>query len=481
MSCQSPIGNRKSEIGWPLWALAGLALVLAAIGAWPYAGGFNDGSRLATTESLIDRGTLSIDDSLFVRPPPELLDRGIIIYLPTYPKLLVTGTLDKVQIDGRFYSDKPMVPAILTAGVYRVLMLFGLPRPGDRPDVFCWVCTFLTSGLSYATAVACMWLLGRRCGLNPVWRLVWLVGFALATVLPAYTRQVNPGMPQVAALAGLALLLPRATRAALAGAGFLAGFAYTLDQASGVPLVVAVVAAVALRTRRLAPVVVFLLAALPWFVLHHAINYSVGHVWVPLNMVPEYLEWPGSPFDRSNMTGIARHDAVGLWFYARDLLIGPESFLLCNLPLLLAVAAGWLVLVRPGPDRIELAALGVWCVAVWAIYSVLSDNAGGACLTIRWFVPLLVPGFWLLARLLTDWRTFRLDFVVLTFWGLVLSWHTWSVGPWTIDPIPHFWDVAWAALWSWGVARVVAIIWWFVRRRGNEASHSMRSDRQALA
>ena len=202
---------RWAEHPAAVWILAAPALALAAFGSRPYAGGYNDGSRLATTESLIDRGTLAIDDSVFVHPPPELLDRGITLYSPDYPKLLVNGTLDRVRIDGRFYSDKPMVPAILTAGVYRVLMFFGVPTPGERPDIFCWVATFLTCGLSYAAAVACMWLLGKRAGLTPPWRLVWLVGFALATMLPAYTRQVNSGMPQVAALAGLALLcrMPR--------------------------------------------------------------------------------------------------------------------------------------------------------------------------------------------------------------------------------------------------------------------------------
>src|SRR5438552_12920693 len=127
------------------WVLAGLALGLAAAGARPYAGGFNDGSRLATAESLIDRGTLAIDDSVFVRPPPDRAP-----YPPELPHIHVHGTLDRVRIDGHFYSDKPMVPAVLTAAAYRVLMPLGLPRPGDRPDVFCRVATVLTCGLGYA-------------------------------------------------------------------------------------------------------------------------------------------------------------------------------------------------------------------------------------------------------------------------------------------------------------------------------------------
>ena len=50
------------------WVLAAVALAVAAAGAVPFAGSWNDGSRLAAVESLVDRGTLAIDDSVFTRP-----------------------------------------------------------------------------------------------------------------------------------------------------------------------------------------------------------------------------------------------------------------------------------------------------------------------------------------------------------------------------------------------------------------------------
>ena len=45
------------------------SLALAAALAQPYAGSWNDGSRLATVESLVDRHTWIIDDSIFVQIP----------------------------------------------------------------------------------------------------------------------------------------------------------------------------------------------------------------------------------------------------------------------------------------------------------------------------------------------------------------------------------------------------------------------------
>src|SRR5689334_14474649 len=172
------------------WVLAGLAFALAALGAHDQPGGFNDGSRLATAESLIERGTLAIDDSVFVHPPPDLAERGLLPADPDPVYSLARGTKDKLLIDGHYYSDKPMIPAVVNAAAYRLLMFVGLARPDDRPDVFTRVSTILMCGIGYAVAVGCMWRLGQRVGLSPIWRLVWLGGFALATILPAYTRQL---------------------------------------------------------------------------------------------------------------------------------------------------------------------------------------------------------------------------------------------------------------------------------------------------
>ena len=70
------------------WVLAAVALGLAAVGARPYAGGWNDGCRLAAVESLLDRGTLAIDDSVFCRCPQSLLDAGTTPYPADRPELL---------------------------------------------------------------------------------------------------------------------------------------------------------------------------------------------------------------------------------------------------------------------------------------------------------------------------------------------------------------------------------------------------------
>src|SRR6516225_456337 len=90
----------------PLAVLLG-AVAIAAASARPYAASWNDGSRLAAVESLADRGTLAIDDSIFVRPPPPGSPLHQRPYRPDSYGLPAYGTSDKVRIHGRFYSDKP--------------------------------------------------------------------------------------------------------------------------------------------------------------------------------------------------------------------------------------------------------------------------------------------------------------------------------------------------------------------------------------
>src|SRR5690348_24013 len=95
------------------------AIIIAAVGTRPYAGGWNDGTRLATVEALVDHHTWAIDDSIFVKVPQQTGKPAP--YPATEPALLQFGTLDKMWIDGHFYSDKSPVPQLCMAGVYAVL------------------------------------------------------------------------------------------------------------------------------------------------------------------------------------------------------------------------------------------------------------------------------------------------------------------------------------------------------------------------
>src|SRR5206468_2570945 len=107
----------------PLWAVAvvALATAVALLSARPYAGSWNDGSRLASVEALVDYHTWAIDESIFVRVPPRAEGAAASPYPALEPDLLAEGTKDKLWIGGHFYSDKSPVPALLMAAIYQGL------------------------------------------------------------------------------------------------------------------------------------------------------------------------------------------------------------------------------------------------------------------------------------------------------------------------------------------------------------------------
>jgi hypothetical protein len=447
-----------------------VATVVAAISARPFAGGWNDGSRLATVECLVDEHTLSIDHSIFVQVPPS----------PPYPyaadqsDLLQTGTGDKLLIAGHFYSDKSPVPALFLAGVYQAWQWTTGWTARERPDLFCWVMTFFSSGLAYIVAVWSVYQISRALRLSLAPCLILTASFALATVALPYAQHVNNHilLLGVAAPVFLALLRPSSSPERKPGClpepclrgeleagsplnlvlvGTLAGLAYTIDLGTGPVLLAGTLALVIFRTRCVGPVALFLTSALPWLVLHHAVNYAVGGTFQPANAVPEYFLWPGSSFNATNLTGGWQHPSVGhfLW-YAIELLASKKGFLNHNPALFLLLPALSLLARRRLAQRPELLLAVAWNVGTWLAYAATSNNASGLCCSVRWFVPLLASSYMILAVLLREFPRFQTDLLVLSGGGLVLAaimaWH----GPWMKHMVPFYWPIVAATLLSWG-------------------------------
>jgi hypothetical protein len=462
----------------------GLAVVLTAMGialvsARPYAGSWNDGSRLAAVEALVDHHRFAIDDSIFVQPPPAD-PRAPTPYLPDEP-LVQHGTNDKLFIDGHYYSDKPAVISLLMAGVYQAWQWCGGATASARPDLFCLLMTLATSGLAYVVTVGCSYRLGHALGLPVGVRVALAASLGLATVALPYSRHVNNHIMLLAVAMALFLALARLAEAVrggrtswfqLAWLGTLAGLGYNLDLGTGPMLLLCLTALLAYRCRQPAPLAVFGLATLPWLVTHHLINYALGGTFKPMNAVPAYSLWPGCPFTAENLTGAWNHTPGHFFVYIAGMLAGKRGFLGHNLPLFLALPALVILLRRcwaqrlceKGPDplnaggqtpfrtdaqRAELIFAGWWAGGTWLLYGALSNNYSGVCCTVRWFVPLLAPGYFALALLLRDYPDRRRDFYVLSGWGAILGGLMWWQGPWMGHMVPCFWPIQGAALLSW--------------------------------
>lgn len=471
---------------WERWAegfVLIIAAVLAVVAARPYAGSWNDGSRLAAVESLVDGHTWIIDHSIFVQVPRPEASAAPLPYPRRKRALLDHGTQDKLFIDGHYYSDKSPVPALLLAGWYRIWQWTTGGTARAQPDRFCRAMTLASSGLAYVAAVFCLARLVRRLGLPWPRQLLLTASFALATVALPYAQHVNNHILLLAVTSALALGVAGLREEMgngdvswrrFASLGFLAGLGYTIDLGAGPVILLCTsvlilsysfsrepVASAASRARlRLAAkqTVTFALAALPWLVLHHALNYAIGGTLQPANANAEYFRWPGSPFSASNLTGSWIHPNAGSFLlYAASMIAGKRGFFGHNLPLLLTIPAFIVLLRRHREIWPEvLWALGC-CGGTWLLYAATSNNSSGQCCSIRWFVPLLAPAYFVLALFLQRYPRFGLDLLLLTGWGVLLV-ALMQQGPWMENMVPFFWPIQAAALASWALCH-------YLRRR----------------
>lgn len=394
-----------------------LALVLLAL-AWFTAAGpgsWADASRLATIQSLGERGTLAIDHS-------DYFWQG-----------------DRLRFAGRYYSHQPPMLALLGAPLYAALHHgFGL---GIGDPLTYRLLTWWLVGLPVLLGlIALAGLLARR-GLSPTWTALVLFAAFFATLLWPYAVVLN----QHGAAAGWCLVaFGLLDRRRLVAAGVLFGLAATIDLTA----VFALGAALwpAWRLGSFAGAAKLGLGAAGPVGVHLAINRAVAGDFVPFGMHAEAFVYPLSPWVLAGLTGVAREDLPGEQaFYAYHALIG-DSGLFSHHPWLAAalLAALWLVLARAsaagaaGPqggreyrlgDRDLCLAVLAASVGIAGYYLVSSRNFGGSSFGMRWFAvfaPLLAlpAGLWVLRREQTLGRTWKPPAWVSVLLGLALCWST---------------------------------------------------------
>ena len=340
--------------------------VVAVVSARPFAGSWNDASRLATAESLVNRGTLQIDHSIFVDPPKP--DGLIPLPYPAHrTDLLTTGTQDKLFIRGHYYSDKTPLPSIYLAAVYRCWTWLGGSTFAERPDWCCRVLTWSSSGLAFVLAVWGVLRLGKIFGLSDRLSLELGLAFAGGTIAVGYAGTVNAHIIQLSAASWIFVGLLEVSYGSRSywrfiGIGTLVGVAYAADTSAGPTLLCATMLAILVTTRSARHTIVVIFACGPWLIAHHAVNFWIGGSLAPANANPAYFHWDGSPFAAGAITGRWQH-ATPIHFirYSGDILFGKQGFLLHNPSILFATVLAWPVLKQAKHERWVLLAALFWC------------------------------------------------------------------------------------------------------------------------
>jgi hypothetical protein len=402
-----------------------LALSLALLGVWVLWGKSrpvicNDGSRLATIESLAERSTFDISDSMFV------------------------DTCDKVRIDGRYYSDKPPLLALAGAGIYRVLRGAGLDARRDVAPAYRWL-TFLLVVLPALSIfpMADLWLRAKGASLEARWWTLVVAGFG--TLELPYVTTLNSHVPAAAAvLAAFVLvdLVPLGAALSLPLAGLLIGFSTAIELHSGfyaLPLAWFVYRRYWSSARpgtRAGALGFCALSAAPVLV-QLVLNYGITGRLAPVGVQADSYLFPGARHMLPYLVG-EKAAALLTWNGIARFLwhgsVGYRGVLSHSVALVLGFAGLW-KFGRESAERAEVA-WGVFLPIIPPVVFLTFDGPlsyGGSCYGFRYMIfwmPLVALFF---SRLLRDgapapWMKMLVGISVLTSAGGLGA--PWLVQPW---------------------------------------------------
>ncbi|QDU66977.1 hypothetical protein [Engelhardtia mirabilis] len=356
-----------------VWLVLGLIAVVLLVFTKDGPGSWADATRLATIDSLVTRGTLAIDDSVYVW-------QG-----------------DKVWFEPHFYSHQPPMMAMVGALPFALLhQVFGLAI--DQAPTY----RLLTLSLVGLPVLLGLWAISRliaATGCRPGWNAALIASLGLATLLLPYSLVLNQH-GTAAGLVALAFLCLQ--RASWISAGVLLALATTIDLTAVFPALACLWPVV--RNSGMGGVVRYGIGALPVLALHFSVNWAVAGDLVPFGMHDEAFRYPMSPFMFMSLTGVDQVQAEGQRFsYLLGTTFGHSGLFSHHPQLLFAVAAGLLLLLRrrvaDGAAKRStqligglLPAAALSAIGITVFYVFQSSNYGGSSFGMRWFavfVPLL--------------------------------------------------------------------------------------------
>lgn len=395
-----------------LLLLIGISLVTIN----PRINGWNEASRMALTQSLVEQHSFVIDSSVFV------------------------NTGDKVFINDHFYSDKPSMPSLLAALVYWPLYKLGLNL--DYGWSLCyyiiilltikvfWICSVLAfrQALQYTPAKSkdydFLSLLFAVTSLAFTWSATFnnhsLAASSLMIALMFYLKAKNEG-----------------TLTSFIYSGMFFGMAAAMDMPTLVFLVgffVLIFKQWKLDLKTLG----FVSAASIPLGIHFAINYAIADTFVPVQIVPEFLDYAGSAWSNSSsVSGVRANSFIFSLKYGLACLVGPRGFLWYN-PLLIIILP---LLVRNSRSGRHLhhenLVILTSSVILMIYYFSFSSNYGGHSYSIRWFIPLLPLWYFQLfdIRINRSGSIFRYQHGSLIIVSLIIA-LVGQINPWS-NPLFH--------------------------------------------
>ncbi|MCF7922519.1 MAG: hypothetical protein K9M55_07445 [Candidatus Marinimicrobia bacterium] len=345
-----------------------LLVAVSLITINPRINGWNEASRMALTQSLVEQHSFIIDESVFV------------------------NSGDKVFINGHFYSDKPALPSLLAAVIYAPLHALGLNLNYGWNLSYYFIILFTIKVFWIASVLA----FRRALAFTPVRRdriplLIFI--FAFGSLIFSWTTSFNNHSLAASSLMIAFMFYLQAKNSLKSAPLFWAGLCFGVATAADIPTGVFLVGfAVLIYLDLKSPLgnALFWVAAFIPIGCHLAINYTISGSLLPVQIFPEYFNYAGSPWiEKSLLSGIGANSPLFTIKYALSCLLGVRGFLWYN-PLLFVLTGLLYQNVRGKREfQHESLVIIIATLVLMSYYFIFSSNFGGDSYSIRWFVPCL--------------------------------------------------------------------------------------------
>ncbi len=395
---------------WHRWLILGVLVLIMAAVTKNHVASWNDASRMAVVESIVERGTLIIDRSSFV------------------------GTGDKVFFRGHFYSDKPPMLSVIGAAMYWFLHQCGISLSGSAGKGYYWI-TLLTIGLGWLLCVCCFYLALSLVQIKEKYRILLTLSLGLGTIFfPWSTVFNNHSIAASLLFVGFYFLL----QARFSGGGkhrlFFSGLFFSLAGVIDVPsalfyagFIIYIVFEKSLRKDISYFCLPLLVTALPAVVL----NFLITGDFIPAEIHRQAWIYPGSPWIwGAGLSGFELNRGSFLAEYSFNALIGSRGFFLYDPLFLLSGYCLWVEIYCKKRFYKEAIVVGAVSIVIMLYYLLTTSNYGGWSYGVRWLVSLIPITAFFLYNFFERMKSFkRIVFSVFLLISVAVS----SVGlinPW---------------------------------------------------
>lgn len=344
----------------------GLFAILTVVGPV----GWNDQSRMAQIQSLVEQGSFIIDKSIF----------------------FVTG--DKYLFNNHYYSDKPPILALYASPFYFALRQLGFSFERNIGLTY-YLLTLLSIGtLSALGLIVFSKILKDFFDVNHVWANFTTFITGVGTLILPYSLVFNNHVPSgVLILLGFYFLLcfkqnGRYEKAAYSGVFLSLAGTIDINCFLFIPFVL-----VPFLRRSVKAGLIFGLSCIPAIALYLFLNWYTSGSLMPPAMNAALWNYPGSSFSQENLSGLAQHTNISdVLFYAFHMMLGNRG-LISHTPILLFSIFGIFLIYKKNlrfQYKTEYGFILLACLLYIAIYLLRTTNYSGWGFGIRWFASLML-------------------------------------------------------------------------------------------